>query len=106
VGHNKQISGELRIIFVQSVKIYSSINFYLLSKRIHFLCTTSLIISYKNQPLLLSLGGCLEKKIGKKVGHNTQISGELLFIFLQSVKIYSLISIYSPKGCTSYVPQV
>jgi len=25
VGHNKQISGELRIIFVQSGKIYSSI---------------------------------------------------------------------------------
>jgi len=48
----------------------------------------------------------LNKKIGKKVGHNTQISGELLFIFLQSVKIYSLIFIYSPKGCTSYVPQV
>jgi len=47
----------------------------------------------------------LKKKIGKKVGHNTQISGELLFIFLQSVKIYSLIFIYSPKGCT-YVPQV
>jgi len=72
----------------------------------HFLCTTSLIISYKNQPLLLSLGGCVEKKIGKNVGHNTQISGELPFIFLQSVKIYSLIFIYSPKGCTSYVPQV
>jgi len=28
VGHNKQISGELRIIFVQSVKIYSSIFIY------------------------------------------------------------------------------
>jgi len=28
----------------------------------HFLCTTSLIISYKNQPLLLSLGGYLEEK--------------------------------------------
>jgi len=28
VGHNKIISGELRIIFVQSVKIYSSILFY------------------------------------------------------------------------------
>jgi len=28
VGHNKQISGELRIIFVQSVNIYSSIFIY------------------------------------------------------------------------------
>ena len=39
----------------------------------HFICTTSLIISYKsqslllalggpNQPLLLALGGCLKKK--------------------------------------------
>ena len=72
----------------------------------HLLCSTSLNISYQNQSLLLSLGGCLDEKIGKKVGHNTQISGELLFIFLQSVKIYSLIFIYSPKGCTSYVPQV
>jgi len=34
----------------------------------HFLCTTSLNISYKNQTLLLSLGGCLEEK-------NRQISG-------------------------------
>jgi len=60
----------------------------------------------QNQPLSISLGGCLEKKIGKKVGHNTQISRELLFIFLQSVKIYSLIFNYSPKGCTSDVPDV
>jgi len=35
----------------------------------YLLCTTSLIISYENQPLLLSLGGCLEEK-------NRQISGE------------------------------
>jgi len=28
VGHNKQVSGELRIIFVQSVKMYSSIFIY------------------------------------------------------------------------------
>jgi len=44
------------------------INFYLLSKGIYVLCTTSLIISYKNQPLLLSPGGCLEEK-------NRQIGG-------------------------------
>jgi len=35
----------------------------------HLLCTTSLNISYKNQSLLLSLGGCLDEK------KNTQISG-------------------------------
>jgi len=34
----------------------------------HFLYNTSLIISYKNQPILFSLGGCLEEK-------NGQISG-------------------------------
>jgi len=34
----------------------------------HFLSITSLIISYKNQPLLLLLGGCLEER-------NGQISG-------------------------------
>jgi len=28
----------------------------------HFLYTTSLIISYKSQPLLLSQGGCHEEK--------------------------------------------
>jgi len=43
----------------------------------HFLCTTSLIISYKNKPFLLLLGGCIEEKIGKQVGHNKKISGEL-----------------------------
>jgi len=31
------------------------------------------------------------------VGHNKQISGELRIIFVQSVKIYSLIFIYYPK---------
>ena len=50
----------------------------------------------KNQPLLISLGGFLEKKIGKKVGHNTQISGEQRIIFVQSVKIYLSIFIYYP----------
>jgi len=40
------------------------------------------------------------------VGHNKQMIGELRIIFVQSVKIYSLIFIYYPKGCTSYVPQV
>jgi len=28
----------------------------------YFLCTTNLIITYKNQPLLLVLGGWLEEK--------------------------------------------
>jgi len=40
------------------------------------------------------------------VGHNKQVSGELHIIFVQSVKIYSLIFIYYPEGCTSDVPQV
>jgi len=40
----------------------------------HFLWIKSLVISYKNQPLLLSQGGCLEQK-------NRQISGELRFSF-------------------------
>jgi len=47
----------------------------------HFLCTTSLIISYKNQLLLLSLGDWLEEKIGKQVGHNKQISEQLPISF-------------------------
>jgi len=34
----------------------------------HFLCSTSLIISYKNQPLLLLLGGSLEEKNGQIIG--------------------------------------
>jgi len=34
----------------------------------HFLWIKILIVSYKNQPLVLSLGGCLEEK-------NGQISG-------------------------------
>ena len=44
----------------------------------HFLYTTSLIISYKNQPLLLSQGvAALKNKIGKEVERNKQICGEL-----------------------------
>jgi len=31
----------------------------------HFLWIKSLIIRYKNQPLLLVLGGCLEEKNGQ-----------------------------------------
>ena len=42
----------------------------LLSEGMHFLCTIILVISWKNQPLLLFLGGCLEEKKG-------QISGAL-----------------------------
>jgi len=61
VGYNKLKSVELPISFRTKFKIL--LNFFLLFKGIHFLCTTSLNISYKNQPLLLSLGGCLEVKI-------------------------------------------
>jgi len=68
VVHNKQISGELPISFRK--KVYNLLkNLFSLFKAMHFLCTTSLNISYKNQPLLLSLGGCLEEK------KNRQISG-------------------------------
>jgi len=34
----------------------------------HFLWMKSSIISYKNEPLLLSLGGCLEEKYEKISG--------------------------------------
>jgi len=47
---NRQISGEIHIRFrtkCENIVITS----YLLSKGMHFLCTTNLIISYKNQPL-------------------------------------------------------
>jgi len=37
-------------------------NLFLLFKGMHFLCTTGLNISYKNQLILLSLGGCLVEK--------------------------------------------
>jgi len=47
----------------------------------HFLCTTSLIISYQNQPLLLSLGGCLEEKNRQISGDNKERSGELPISF-------------------------
>jgi len=67
VGHNKQICGELPISFRKKFENLLN-NLYLLFKGMHFLCTTSLNISYKNQPLLLSLGGCLQAK-------NRQISG-------------------------------
>jgi len=52
-GHNKQKSEELRISFYTKFENLLII-FFLLSKGMHFLCATSLIISYKNQPLLLS----------------------------------------------------
>jgi len=45
------------------------------------LCTTSLIISYKNQPLLLPLRGCLEEKNRQISRHNKQISEELPISF-------------------------
>ena len=52
------------LVLVQSVKIYWSIFIYYPEG----CTTTSLIISYKNQPLLLSLDDRLEEK-------NSQISG-------------------------------
>ena len=61
MGHNKQISAELRISFRKKVLKFIK-QFIFIIQRMHFLCTTSLIISYQNQPLLLSLGGCLEEK--------------------------------------------
>ena len=62
MGHNKQISGELSISFR---KKFSNLlnNLFLLFKGMHLLCTTNLKISYKNQPLLLSLSYRLEEKI-------------------------------------------
>jgi len=68
--------------------------FFLLSKEMQFLCTRALIITYKNQALLLALGGWLEeKKIGKQdrqiSGYNKRISGEVhINIFVQCLKIY------------------
>jgi len=62
VGHNKQISAELPISFRKKFLNLLN-NLFLLSEGMHFLCTTSFIISYQNQPLLLSLGGCLEEEI-------------------------------------------
>jgi len=66
VGHKKLIS-ELPISFRK--KFLNLLNdLFLLSKGMHFLCTTSLTISYKNEPLLLLLGGCLEEKRANKWG--------------------------------------
>ena len=62
MGHNKLISIELPIGFRKKFLNLLN-NLFLLSEGIHFLCTTSLIISYQNQPLLISLGGCLEEEI-------------------------------------------
>jgi len=64
VGHNKQISAELPLSFRKKVIKFIK-QFFLLSKGMQFLCTTTLIISYKNQPLLLSQVAALKKKFGK-----------------------------------------
>jgi len=48
----------------------------------HFLWIKSLIISYKNEPLLLSLGDCFEeKKWANKWSIIKKISGELRISF-------------------------
>jgi len=47
----------------------------------HFLWIKSLIRRYKNQPLLLSLGGCLEEKYGQISGYNKKLRGKLLNSF-------------------------
>jgi len=67
VGHNKQISGKLRISFRTKFQNLLN-NFFLLCKGMHILCTRTVIISYKNQPYLLSLSGSLEEKNGKISG--------------------------------------
>jgi len=64
-------------------------------------------ISYKNEPLLLSLGGCLEeKKEAKKWGIINKYVESYLLVFVKSFKIYYTIYFYYSTGCTSYVPQV
>jgi len=60
-GHNKQISGELRITFSYNLLKFTNSSFFS-SNGMYFLCITNLIITYQNQPLLLALGGKLEKK--------------------------------------------
>ena len=47
----------------------------------NFLCITSLNISYKNQSLLLSLGGCLEEKKTQISADNKQICADLPISF-------------------------
>jgi len=45
---------------------------FLSSNGVYLLCTPNFIISYKNQPLRLKLGGWLEKK---KIKPDRQMSG-------------------------------
>ena len=55
----------------------------------HFLWIKSLIISYKNQPILLLLGGCLEdKKLANKWGIIKKYAESYLLVFVQSFKLY------------------
>jgi len=49
----------------------------------HVLCTTSLIISYKNNPYYFHKVAALKKKIGKEVKLKNK---PLLLVFVQSVK--------------------
>jgi len=67
VGHNIQRSRELRICFRKNV-LNLLINFFFIIQRHALLMYQNFDKSYKNQPLLLALGGCLEEK-------NRQING-------------------------------
>ena len=60
MGHNKQISGELHIIFVQSVTHQF---LFILQKDALLMYRKFDYFVQRNQPLLLSLGCCLEEKI-------------------------------------------
>jgi len=78
----------------------------------YFLCTTNLITSHKNQPLLLSQGCWLkEKKMSNDIcnisRNSEQMSGELHINFLY--KFFELTNqsfVYYPIGCTSYVQRI
>jgi len=85
-----QISGT-QLVNKWVTTYYFSYNFLKFTKQsfvvikcdvLYFLCTTNLIITYTNQPLLVVLGGWLEKKnksnqICNQVGNNEQMSREL-----------------------------
>jgi len=64
----------------------SILTIFLSSYGMYLLCTTNLIISYKNLPLLFTLGGWLEEKnkpnrISILMWNNEQISGQLHITF-------------------------
>jgi len=82
------------------------------SHGIYFLYTLNLIISYKNQPLLFTLGGWLEEK--NKSYDICKISGEMLtnewettYYFLYNFfKLTNQSLICYLIGCTSYVTRI